>query len=67
MGQDGPSTRAGGDAQGRVIAAGQCFVLKPWATSADGERSIRAGNSIVIEADGARRLGRLEMAFRRLG
>jgi Xaa-Pro aminopeptidase len=67
MGQDGPSTSAGGAAQGRVIAAGQCFILKPWATSADGERAIRAGNSIVIEDDGARRLGRLEMAFRQIG
>ena len=67
LGQDGPSTRAGGDAQGRVIAAGHCFILKPWATSANGKHSIRAGNSIVIEDNGARRLGRLKMAFRRLG
>ena len=67
LGHDGPSTRPGGDAQGHVIQAGHCFILKPWATSADGERSIRTGNSIVIEEAGARRLGRLEMAFRRIG
>ena len=67
LGQDGPTTRPGGDAQGRVVEAGHCFVLKPWATSADGARAIRAGNSIVVEPSGARRLGRLEMAFRRLG
>ena len=50
--------------QGRVVAAGHSFVLKPWATSADGQRAIRTGNSIVIDERGARRLGRLEMAFR---
>ena len=64
LGQDGPATRPGGDAQGRIVAAGHCFVLKPWATSEDGQHAIRAGNSIVIDDGGARRLGRLEMAFR---
>ena len=64
LGQDGPTTRPGGDAQGRIVEAGHCFVLKPWATSADGARAIRTGNSIVVEADGARRLGRHDMAFR---
>ena len=67
LGQDGPTTRPGGDAQGRVIEEGHCFVLKPWATSADGSQAIRAGNTIVIEETGARRLGRLDMSFRRLG
>ena len=67
LGQDGPTTRPGGDAQGRVVEAGHCFILKPWATSADGERAIRAGNTIVVEEDGARRLGRLPMEFRQLG
>lgn len=66
LGQDGPTTRPGGDAQGRVVESGHCYVLKPWATSADGTRAIRTGNSIVVEADGARRLGRHDMAFRRL-
>jgi Xaa-Pro aminopeptidase len=67
LGQDGPTTRPGADAQGTVIEAGHCYILKPWATSRDGERAVRAGNSIVIEETGARRLGRPEMSFRRLG
>lgn len=67
LGQDGPTTRPGGDAQGRVVEAGHCFILKPWATSADGSQAIRAGNTIVIEDKGTRRLGRLEMSFRRVG
>ena len=64
LGQDGPTTRPGGDAQGRVVEAGHCFILKPWANSAEGERAIRAGNTIVVEEAGARRLGRLPMEFR---
>ena len=64
LGQDGPTTRPGGDAQGRVVEAGHCFILKPWAASADGARAIRAGNTIVVEENGARRLGRLPMEFR---
>ncbi len=67
LGQDGPTTRPGGDAQGRIVEAGHCFILKPWATSADGERAIRAGNTIVVEEGGARRLGRLPMEFRAPG
>lgn len=67
LGKDGPTTRPGGDAQGHVIEPGHCFILKPWATSADGTRAIRAGNTVVIGENGARRLGRLEMKFRRLG
>ena len=63
LGQDGPTTRPGGDAQGRVVEAGHCFILKPWATSADGARAIRAGNTIVVGENGARRLGRLPMEF----
>ena len=63
LGQDGPTTRPGGDAQGRIVEAGHCFILKPWATSVDGERAIRAGNTIVVEENGARRLGRLPMEF----
>lgn len=66
LGQDGPTTRPGGDAQGLVVEAGHCFVLKPWATSEDGRHAIRAGNTIVVEPGGARRLGRLDMAFRTL-
>ena len=64
LGQDGPTTRPGGDAQGRTVEAGHCFILKPWATSADGARAIRAGNTVVVEEHGARRLGRLAMEFR---
>ncbi len=64
LGQDGPVTRPGGDADGRVVAVGHCLILKPWATSADDDCAIRAGNSIVVEEGGARRLSRLEMAFR---
>ena len=64
LGQDGPTTRPGGDAQGRTVEAGHCFILKPWATSADGARAIRAGNTVVVGENGARRLGRLPMEFR---
>ncbi|MDE0058259.1 MAG: M24 family metallopeptidase [Defluviicoccus sp.] len=64
LGQDGPTTRPGGDARGRTVEVGHCFILKPWATSADGARAIRAGNTIVVEENGARRLGRLAMEFR---
>ncbi len=64
LGQDGPTTRPNDDAQGRIVAAGHCFVMKPWATSDDGQRAIRTGNSIVVDERGARRLGRLEMEFR---
>ena len=67
LGQDGPTTRPGDDAQGRMVEAGHCFILKPWATSADGARAIRAGNTIVVQEHGARRLGRLPMEFRTLG
>ena len=66
LGQDGPTTRPGGDGQGRVVEAGHCLILKPWASSADGERAIRAGNTIVVGETGARRLGRLKMEFRAL-
>ena len=64
LGQDGPTTRAGGDAQGRTVEAGHCFILKPWAATADGERAMRAGNTVVVEEHGARRLGRLPMEFK---
>ena len=66
LGQDGPTTRPGGDAQGRTVEAGHCLILKPWAMSADGERALRAGNTVVVGETGARRLGRLPMAFRAL-
>jgi Xaa-Pro aminopeptidase len=67
LGQDAPTTRPNGDAQGHVVTPGHCFILKPWATSADGQRAIRAGNTIVIEEKGARRLGKLKLEFRRFG
>ncbi len=64
LGQDGPTLKPGGDAQGRIIEAGHCFVMKPWATSVDGQRAIRTGNSILVDKHGARRMGRLDMKFR---
>lgn len=64
LGQDGPTLKPGGDAQGRVIEAGHCFVMKPWATSDDGQRAIRTGNSILVDENGARRMGHLDMEFR---
>ena len=67
LGQDGPSTRSNGDAQGLVVADGHCFILKPWATSPDGQRACRAGNTVVVGPTSARRLGRLALELRRLG
>lgn len=50
-----------------IMVEGQCFILKCGILSADGKRFNRAGNSIVIEKNGARRLGKLEMKMRRVG
>lgn len=48
------------------ILEGQCFILKPRVATSDGKRSNRAGDTIAVEKNGARRLGKLEMKMRRL-
>jgi hypothetical protein len=49
-----------------LILEGQCMILKAGITSADGRRLARAGNTIVVEKTGARRLGKLDMKLRHL-
>ena len=66
LGMDGPTTRPGGDGQGRVIEDGHCFILKPWAASNVSDYAIRTGNTVVMERGSLRRLGSLPMEFRKL-
>ena len=66
LGMDGPTTRPGGDGQGRVIEDGHCFILKPWAASNVSDYAIRTGNTVVMEKGSLRRLGSLPMEFRKL-
>lgn len=66
LGQDGPVTRPGGDAQGHVVAAGHCLILKPWASSADGRHAVRTGAVVVVEDSATRRLGAHELKLREL-
>jgi Xaa-Pro dipeptidase len=66
LAEDGPMVRAGHTPSPPDVLEGQCFILKVGVRSADGKRSNRAGNTIVVERDGARRLGKLEMKMRRL-
>lgn len=63
LAEDGPFIRAGGETK-EVVLIGQCFILKAGVRSADGKRSNRAGSTIVVEKNGARRLGKLEMKMR---
>jgi Xaa-Pro aminopeptidase len=49
-----------------LIVEGQVLILKAGIATADGKRLNRAGNTIAVEKNGARRLGKLEMKMRRL-
>jgi Xaa-Pro dipeptidase len=64
LAEDGPMVRAGHTATPPIILEGECFILKPGVRSADGKRSNRAGNTIVVESTGARRLGKLDIKMR---
>jgi Xaa-Pro dipeptidase len=66
LAEDGPMVRHDGSATPPIILEGQCFILKPGVRTRDGKRSNRAGNTIVVESHGARRLGKLELKMRRL-
>ena len=66
LAEDGPMVRPG-TMDGQLVRQGQCFILKPAVVTADGKRRNRAGNTIVVESNGARRLGKLEMKMRTLG
>lgn len=63
LGDDIPlitSSSAAGNRMGdRVLEAGVCFVLKPYAVWSDakGEKELNWGDTVVITASGARRLG----------
>ena len=57
---------AGSDGDGFIVEEGHTFILKAPITSPDQTVSNRAGNVVVVEKNGARRLGKLEMKFRRL-
>ena len=63
LAEDGPFVRTGVETKD-VVLEGQCFILKPSVRTHDGRRSNRAGNTIVIEKNGARRLGKLDMTMR---
>ena len=45
------------------IREGHVFILKPAAKQGFMRDSIRAGDTVVIEANGARRLGKRELMF----
>lgn len=63
LAEDGPFVRTGMEAR-EVVLEGQCFILKPSVRTIDGKHSNRAGNTVVVEKNGARRLGKLEMKMR---
>ncbi|HEX2931109.1 MAG TPA: hypothetical protein VHV54_15410, partial [Candidatus Binatia bacterium] len=45
------------------LVEGNVFVLKPGAMPADAPDSIRCGDTVVIEKQGARRLGKRKFVF----
>lgn len=65
LAEDGPMVRPE-IAPNDLVLEGQCFILKPRVATEDGKRSNRAGDTIVVEKNGARRLGKLEKKMRKL-
>ena len=57
LGQDGPLTVPGGRADGMIVEEGDCFVLKPWISDQSDTISVRVGGTVVVERNGARRMG----------
>ncbi len=66
LGEDAPmlwgAVRNFAESQGK-LKQGHVFILKPAARKGEMRDSIRAGDTVVIEADGARRLGKRELKF----
>jgi Xaa-Pro dipeptidase len=66
LGEDAPmlwgAVRDFPEAQ-RQLKEGHVFILKPAAKRGEMKDSIRAGDTVVIEAGGARRLGKRDLAF----
>jgi Xaa-Pro aminopeptidase len=66
LGEDAPmlwgAAREFREAQGK-LKQGHVFILKPAAKKGEMKDSIRAGDTVVIEADGARRLGKRKLEF----
>lgn len=66
LGEDAPmlwgAVRNFPQAQGK-LKQGHVFILKPAAKRGEMKDSIRAGDTVVIEAGGARRLGKRELTF----
>jgi Xaa-Pro aminopeptidase len=66
LGEDAPmlwgAIREFREAQGK-LKEGHVFILKPAAKKGDMKDSIRAGDTVVIEAGGARRLGKRKLEF----
>jgi Xaa-Pro aminopeptidase len=61
LGQDGPLTTPDGGADGWVIEENDCFVLKPWISDESDRVSGRVGGTVVIERNGARKLGQAQL------
>jgi Xaa-Pro aminopeptidase len=66
LGEDAPMLSGAAqdfpESQGR-LKAGHVFILKPAARKGEMRDSIRAGDTVVIEESGARRLGKRELNF----
>ncbi|HEU4341622.1 MAG TPA: M24 family metallopeptidase [Candidatus Binatia bacterium] len=67
LGEDAPmlwgAARDFAEARG-TLKEGHVFILKPAAKKGEMRDSIRAGDTVVIESGGARRLGKRELTFR---
>jgi Xaa-Pro aminopeptidase len=66
LGEDAPmlwGARTDFPEQDQTIKAGHVFILKPACKQGFMRDSIRAGDTVAIEADSARRLGKRELAF----
>lgn len=66
LGEDAPmlwgAARDFPEAEGK-LKEGHVFILKPAAKKGEMRDSIRAGDTVVIESEGARRLGKRELTF----
>ncbi|HEY3304790.1 MAG TPA: M24 family metallopeptidase [Candidatus Binatia bacterium] len=66
LGEDAPMLRGAirdFPAARKELKEGHVFILKPAARKGEMRDSIRAGDTVVIEGNGARRLGRRELKF----
>jgi Xaa-Pro aminopeptidase len=58
---DNSSRGAGSDSADAVLREGMVLGLQPMAGTQDGKYGIQVGDTVVVTADGARRLGKTEM------